>query len=63
MVLTIHPNVNQQINYEENELPQLTVNSRGLFWQSVQHVRISLELTLHSFLFVLSIKRFLHNEH
>lgn len=62
MALTIHLNVNQHINYEENELPQLTVNSRGLFWQSAQHVCISLCLTLQALLFVLSVKRFFRNE-
>lgn len=62
MALTIHLNVNQHINYEENELPQLTENSRGLFWQSAQHVCISLCLTLQALLFVLSVKRFLLNE-
>lgn len=62
MALTIHLNVNQHINYEENELPQLTENSRGLFWQSAQHVCISLCLTLQALLFVLSVKRFLRNE-
>lgn len=62
MALTIHLNVNQHINYEENELPQLTVNSRGLFWQSAQHVCISLCLTLRILLFVLSVKRFFRNE-
>lgn len=62
MTLTIHLNVNQHINYEENELPQLTENSRGLFWQSAQQVCISLCLTLQALLFVVSVKRFLRNE-